>query len=135
LNEAIIAAMTFGLLAWLAHYAIGGSALVTGYAVLGLLGVVAASRAFRIRIETRDDQVRVLNYWKTFTFAWTDVMTVSLGSLTQGPLLQPALVFNLRGGRAIHAQATPRNPEQLQKMLHELASCGPGSITWPDDLA
>jgi len=37
---------------------------------------VALARAFRIRIETSGECVRVVNYWRTFEFTWADVKDV-----------------------------------------------------------
>jgi hypothetical protein len=133
LNEASIVVLIFGLFLWLAHYALSGYLLNAAYTVLGLLGVIAARRAFRIRVEVLSDRIVVVNYWRTFSFAWADVLEVGIGSLTQGPLLQPAVSFRLRDGRVISAQATPRNPDHLQTMLRELSSSAPSSVAWPNE--
>jgi hypothetical protein len=76
----------------------------------------------------------VLNYWRTFEFAWNDVKDVGIGAITQGPLPQPALAFGLRDGRIVCAQATPRNSSELQKLVRELTSWAPNSVVWRPDL-
>jgi hypothetical protein len=133
-NEAAIALISVAVLAWIVFIVASVLVRYSILATLLLAAVVAVKRAFRIRIETSGEHVRVLNYWRTFEFEWADVKDVGVGSLTQGPLPQPALAFGLRSGQIICAQATPRNHAQRQKLARELASRAPHSVAWRADL-
>jgi|SRR5712691_1129926 len=134
-NESAIALITLAGLAWFVVRF--GSGLLVQVGLLGalvLLAALAISRALRIRIEVSSERVRILNYFRTFEFPWTEVQNVGIGALTQGPLLQPAIAFGLRDGRVVCAQATPRNPTQQRLLAKELASRAPNSVAWRPDL-
>jgi hypothetical protein len=133
-NEALIALIFCALPAWFAFTFASGVFRYMILAALLLAAAVAVARAFRIRIETTGERVRVLNYWRTFEFAWVDVKDVGVGAVTQGALPVPALAFGLLNGRTICAQATPRNQAELRKLARQLASGAPNAVNWRTDL-
>jgi hypothetical protein len=133
-NEATIALICFALLGYVTFLVADSYVRYLIVAALMLLAAIAMARAFRIRVETSKEHVRVLNYWRTFEFAWNDVKDVGIGAVNQGPLPQPALAFGLHNGRIVCAQATPRNSGELQKLVRELISWAPDSVVWRPDL-
>jgi hypothetical protein len=71
-NEAAITLTWFALLGYVTFLVANGYVRYAIVAALLLLAATAVVRAFRIRVETSKERVRVLNYWRTFEFAWND---------------------------------------------------------------
>lgn len=133
-NEAVIAVLIGALIAYVLWLTTSGWGRVVGVTLTAALALSAAARSFRIRIEADDEQVLVMNYWRTFRFSWDEIREVGVESVTQGPLLQPALSFSLADGGVVNAQATPRNRKARAKLAASLASLGPRSVAWDADL-
>jgi hypothetical protein len=131
-NEAAIALISVAVLAWIVFIVASVLVRYSILATLLLAAVVAVKRAFRIRIETSGEHVRVLNYWRTFEFEWADVKDVGVGSLTQGPLPQPALalVFGAvrSSARRRRRETTPKDRSSLGNLPRERRIQSPGAL-------
>ena len=133
INEALIALILVIGLGWIPiALVLQASTHAMGIAVsaltsLALVGgaLLAARRAFRIRVEVSPESVCVFNYWRTFRFPWSDVREVGMGSINQGILPQPAVAFGLIDGRTVAVLTTPRNDEQRRRFISELEASSP----------
>ena len=127
-NEAAIAAMVCATPGGIAGFIIGPPWMFVVFAVTVAAGAWAVRRALRLSLEASPEGVVVRNFWRVYTFAWTDVVNVGLGMEAMGVLPQPAVAFGLRGGKTVRAQATPVKVPEQQAVFDTLAALAPDSV-------
>jgi hypothetical protein len=101
--------------------------------LLGGLGW-SVHRAWRLGLRVTNDRICVDNYWRTYRFTWADVADVGVGMETMGVMPQPAILFRLRTGRIIRAQATPQKFDPREEMIDRLAGLAPRDVKFHRDL-
>jgi Bacterial PH domain len=95
----------------------------------------AVRRAFRVSLAVTEDGVTVKNYWRTYSFPWSDVEGVGIALAQQGVLPQPALAFKFRNGGAVFAQATPVRRSERHEFQAAVLALAPSTVTPLPDTA
>lgn len=97
-------------------------------ALTSALVIVAVRRAFRLSIEASRESVNISNYWRTYSFEWSDVRAVRVGVEVMGVIPIPAFLFTLRTGKTVRAQATPQREEGQRAAMVALAAIAPREV-------
>ena len=80
-------------------------AFVVAACVVG--GGLGIWRSRRLDFCADEQSVMVVNFWRSYRFAWPDVEVVRLAYLRVGVVPQSAIAFWVKGRRPVRVQATP----------------------------
>jgi hypothetical protein len=88
----------------------GATSGAVRYAVVAACVVGAAlgiRRSLRLDFCADEQVVTVVNFWRSYRFAWSDVEAVRLANLRVGVVPQTCIAFWVKGRRPVQVQATP----------------------------
>jgi hypothetical protein len=130
-NQAVIAALTGGVVGFIAVGSTSGTTRYILAAGVGALTLGGILRAFRLSLRADSERVLIRNYFRSYEFEWADVDQVAIGTKTMGVVPQSAFAFLvMRDGssRDLRAQATPARNSARQAALRDLQRLAPPKV-------
>ena len=127
--NALVVTSLFGTLV---AYALPGVLRAAAAALAAVVAVAASARALRLDFLADETGVVVRNYWRTFTFRWSDVELVRNGYLRVGVVPQVAIAFFVsrfvvRRG-VVLVQATPVGEKARSLAYVSLTQLAPAGV-------
>jgi hypothetical protein len=111
------------------HFDLAGATLLTPLLLYGLV------RAGRISLTANEHEIRIANQFRTYRLSWDRVDRVQLYALAT-PLgaYRPAILFRVKSGRAIKAQAVSARRWEQEQTMKDLRRVAPSCVVVDMDI-
>jgi hypothetical protein len=126
--QALISVISCVTVGGIVGFAVDGFARYVILTIAALATVVAARRAFRLRLSLSHRDVTIQNYWRAHRFPWEVVTDVGMALKTMGIVPQPAIHFLFVDGRSARAQATPSRLQDQRRLFEVVATFAPDHV-------